>query len=217
MNRIKQMKQQIKTYEYRTLGTDFYQQAITVNKSRFIATVGFVANTTTAQALLTRVVKAHPHATHHCYTYVTADGQKSCDAGEPSGTAGVPILQAIQAQQLFNVAVIVTRYFGGVKLGTGGLARAYGQAATTALCQAPQAVAKLCARVTMTVPYDQVTAVEQVTAPYGIIEQRNFAEQVQLQLAIPVAQVTAWRRALPVNLSQQVKVLDRELWVTTPR
>lgn len=190
--------------DYRTLGTDFYQCEITVTKSRFIASVGFADTVTTAQTLLARVRAEHPHATHHCYAYVTADGQKSCDAGEPAGTAGVPILQAIQAQNLFNVAVVVTRYFGGVKLGTGGLSRAYGQAASLALRQAPPAVAKLCERVNLTVPYDQATAVARATIPYGIIEARNFAEQVQLQLAIPVAEYKRWRVALPVMVQAQV-------------
>lgn len=202
--------------EYRTLGTNFYQQTIVVNKSRFIATVGFAADSIAAQKLLASIVKAHPHATHHCYAYLTIDGQKSCDAGEPAGTAGVPILQAIQAQQLFNVAVIVTRYFGGIKLGTGGLARAYGQAATTALMSAPQAVAKRCARIVVKVPYEQVTAVEQATTPYGIVEQRDFAEQVQLQLAIPVAKVAVWRSTLPIKAGQQIAVLDDNLWVMLP-
>lgn len=200
---------------YRTLGTSFYQHEITVTKSRFIAAVGFVADTAAAQALLARVRQEHPHATHHCYAYLTADGQKSCDDGEPSGTAGVPLLQAIQAQNLFNVIVVVTRYFGGVKLGTGGLARAYGQAATAALTAAPQALAQLCARVTITVPYDQAESVAQITAAYGIVEQRDFAEQVQLQLAIPVTQLAAWRDALPVAVRDKVMVLDSAVWVVT--
>lgn len=201
---------------YRTLGTTCYQHEITVTKSRFIATVGFAANTAGAQALLARVVKEHPHATHHCYAYLTADGQKSCDDGEPSGTAGVPILQAIQTQNLYNVVVVVTRYFGGVKLGTGGLARAYGQAATTALSQAPQAVAKLCERVAIIVPYDQAATVAQITAAYGIVEQRDYAEQVRLQLAIPVTQIAAWREALPVAVREQIKVIAPAVWVTVP-
>ena len=199
---------------YRTLGTNFDQHEIMVTKSRFIATVGFAANTAAAQALVARVTKEHPHATHHCYAYLTADGQKSCDDGEPSGTAGVPILQAIQAQGLYNVVVVVTRYFGGVKLGTGGLARAYGQAATTALTQAPQASAKLCERLVVTVPYEQAATVAQITAAYGLIEQRNYAEQVQLQLAIPVTQTAAWREALPVAVREQIKVIDPAVWVT---
>ena len=199
---------------YRTLGTTFYQHEITVTKSRFIATVGFAANTAAAQALLAKVMKEHPHATHHCYAYLTADGQKSCDDGEPSGTAGVPILQAIQAQNLYNVVVVVTRYFGGVKLGTGGLARAYGQAATTALTAAPLAVAKLCERLAIIVPYDQAATVAQITAAYGIIEQRNYAEQVQLQLAIPVTQSAAWRDAFPVAVRERVTVIDPAVWVT---
>ena len=199
---------------YRTLGTTFYQYEITVTKSLFIATVGFADNTAAAQAILARVTKEHPHATHHCYAYLTADGQKSCDDGEPSGTAGVPLLQAIQAQKLYNVVVVVTRYFGGVKLGTGGLARAYGQAATTALTNAPLAVAKLCERVVLTVPYDQAATVAQITAAYGIVEERDYAERVRLQLAIPVTQVAAWREALPVAVREQIKVVDPAVWVT---
>ncbi len=114
-----------------TLPAGKWEQTLVVQKSKFIAFATRVMSCDEAQKFIKNV--AMPDATHHCYAYVTEDGQKSNDNGEPAGTAGLPILQAIKKAQLTNVVVVVERYFGGVKLGTGGLARASGQAASQVL------------------------------------------------------------------------------------
>lgn len=109
---------------------------IEVKRSRFICTLSRVATEDEARAVLDRVRQELRDANHHCYAYAIGergDRQKASDDGEPAGTAGIPILEAIRRQGVVDTLAVVTRYFGGTKLGTGGLIRAYGQAASGAL------------------------------------------------------------------------------------
>ena len=118
-----------------------------VKASRFIATAIPIHREEGAHAALGGVRAEFPDATHHCWaSRLAAPGdpiERSGDDGEPSGTAGAPILQAIRRAGLTNVLIVVTRYFGGVKLGKGGLARAYRDAARSVLKEAPVVVAEL--------------------------------------------------------------------------
>ena len=98
-------------------------------KSRFIANLFYVETPQEAEDKIKQVKKKYYDAKHNCFAYITLNGneiQKKCsDDGEPSGTAGAPMLEILEKQSIYNVAVIVTRYFGGILLGTGGLVRAY--------------------------------------------------------------------------------------------
>ncbi|CAG0990516.1 IMPACT family member YigZ [Methylophilaceae bacterium] len=109
----------------------------TINKSRFIALAAYCGNEKEVVLMLRKMASEHPHAHHLAFAYQlkTPDGlvQRMNDAGEPSGTAGRPILQHIEGQRLINVCVGVIRYYGGINLGTGGLARAYGGTAKLAI------------------------------------------------------------------------------------
>ncbi|USS90072.1 YigZ family protein [Fructilactobacillus carniphilus] len=101
---------------------------ITIKKSKFIANIARVSTEAEAINFIQQVQTDHKKATHNCFAYVlgeTNQVQRESDNGEPSGTAGVPILEVIKKNQLHNVAIVVTRYFGGIKLGAGGLIRAY--------------------------------------------------------------------------------------------
>ena len=108
-------------------------------KSRFIANLFYVESLEEAENCLKQIKKKYYDARHNCYAYVVKEEsiiKKSSDDGEPSGTAGSPILNVIERNNLCNVIIIVTRYFGGILLGTGGLVRAYTEAATNAVNQA---------------------------------------------------------------------------------
>ncbi|WP_028776641.1 YigZ family protein [Shimazuella kribbensis] len=107
---------------------------ITIQKSRFICQAKRVTSEDEANQFLMDVRKTYWDATHNCYAYVITNHiQKSSDDGEPAGTAGRPILEMIHNNDLNHTAIVVTRYYGGIKLGTGGLVRAYGQGAKAAI------------------------------------------------------------------------------------
>lgn len=102
-------------------------------RSRFIANIFYVENVEQAENIIKETKKKYYDARHNCYAYIINDEQvikKSSDDGEPSGTAGSPILNVIEKNALCNVLIIVTRYFGGILLGAGGLVRAYTESAT---------------------------------------------------------------------------------------
>lgn len=120
---------------YRTIRREGARE-IVIKKSRFIGYGKPVTSEDEAIAFIESIRKKHWDATHNCYAYVIGERdeiQKSSDDGEPSGTAGRPILEVIKAQKLKNTAIVVTRYFGGIMLGAGGLIRAYTEGAVQAI------------------------------------------------------------------------------------
>ena len=113
----------------RTVVNEFVYE-IVIQKSRFIGILNHLNSVEEVKDILARVKKEYPKATHYCYGYVFEGTQKSNDDGEPSSTAGKPILETLLKNNLTNVLLIVVRYFGGIKLGAGGLTRAYVDSAT---------------------------------------------------------------------------------------
>ena len=109
---------------------------LVIQKSRFIGYIKRVETEEAAQKFIDTIKKKHYDATHNCSAYIIGEHdqiQKANDDGEPSGTAGVPILEVLKKQNLKDTAVVVTRYFGGIKLGAGGLIRAYGSTTSKAI------------------------------------------------------------------------------------
>ncbi len=104
-----------------------------IKGSRFIVTTSPIESEQSVQTILTELRKQHPNANHHCWAYRLGDIDRSSDDGEPSGSAGEPILQRMKRHQLMDSLIVVTRYFGGTKLGVGGLVRAYGGSAGEAI------------------------------------------------------------------------------------
>ncbi|CAN5510496.1 YigZ family protein [soil metagenome] len=112
------------------------QHEIEILKSRFICSVFRVVDDVEARGYLEQLRKRYWDANHNCYAYIIGEGgrlQKASDDGEPSGTAGVPMLEVLKRRELVDVLAVVTRYFGGTKLGAGGLIRAYGRSVTEGL------------------------------------------------------------------------------------
>lgn len=103
-----------------------------IKNSKFIALLIKIDNSDITD-ILNNIKKSYPKATHYCYAYIYNDIEKSSDDGEPGGTAGLPILNVIKKENLNNILVVVVRYFGGIKLGAGGLVRAYTKSVTEAL------------------------------------------------------------------------------------
>ncbi|MBC1962289.1 YigZ family protein [Listeria welshimeri] len=115
---------------YLTIQSDGKHEII-IEKSRFICHIMRATTESEAQTFIQTIKKEHRDATHNCSAYIIGENdqfQKAHDDGEPSGTAGVPMLEVLKKKKLKNIAVVVTRYFGGTKLGAGGLVRAYGSA-----------------------------------------------------------------------------------------
>lgn len=106
---------------------------IIIKNSRFITSLIKIDETSNIKDLIETIKVKYPNATHYCYAYITKDNQKSSDNGEPGGTAGLPMLNVLIKNNLINILAITTRYFGGIKLGAGGLVRAYTKSLTTAL------------------------------------------------------------------------------------
>lgn len=129
-----------------------------IKKSRFICSIGRADTEEAAQDFIAQVQAANRKATHNCFAYMVGDNdqiQRESDNGEPSGTAGVPILESLQLAKLHNVVAVVTRYFGGIKLGAGGLIRAYSNVTTNAIHQAGLVQRVIQTAVDITVSYAQ--------------------------------------------------------------
>jgi uncharacterized YigZ family protein len=144
-----------------------------VKASVFLALAAPVETEEAARAVLAAREKEHWDASHHCSAWRLRSGaSRASDAGEPSGSAGAPILAAIEGAGLTDVMVVVTRWFGGTKLGVGGLVRAYGDAAAEALAAAPRRVGTRAARLRVRYPYAHTAAVMRAL-------ERAFAEDVE--------------------------------------
>ncbi|HEX6041291.1 YigZ family protein [Longimicrobium sp.] len=141
--------------------------------STFLALAAPADSEAAARAVLAKREKLHWDATHNCSAWVVRGGiRRANDAGEPSGSAGAPILAAIEGAGLTDCIVIVTRWYGGTKLGVGGLVRAYGDAAAQALAAAPRRIGVEAARLEVTYPYAHTAAVMRAL-------ERAGAEQVE--------------------------------------
>lgn len=133
-----------------------YQCERVIEKSRFITYVKHVESEEEARTYLSKLRELHPLATHICYAYIadkTGNFIRFSDDGEPQGTAGMPILGVVKAKKLYETIVAVLRYFGGIKLGTGGLTRAYSSSAAEGLTGAKTALYDLCAEISVGVSY----------------------------------------------------------------
>ena len=129
-----------------------------IERSRFIAHCAHTENEEQARAFIASIREEHSLATHNCFAFVadkTGNLLRFSDDGEPQGTAGMPILEVLKSKKLFETAVVVTRYFGGIKLGAGGLVRAYSGAAADVLAKADIRKFCLCTKYTLSVGYDQ--------------------------------------------------------------
>lgn len=161
-----------------------------IKKSLFIADIIPVHTTDDVESALAAIKKEFKDATHHCYAYrlgTTQIAEKSSDGGEPSGTAGHPMLHVLQGNELTNVLGIVTRYFGGIKLGAGGLARAYAGSLADTVKAAPLARYTPHNRMELTIPYSAVGSFEHYVEGTDIrVLDRAFSDKVKISfLCLP--------------------------------
>ncbi len=158
----------------------------TIEKSRFLAYAVHAESEEEARAFLARLRAEHPLATHICYGYVSdklGNGQRFSDDGEPQGTAGMPILGVVKAKNLRETAVAVVRYFGGVKLGAGGLTRAYAGCAAECLAAADVRTYSSCREVVLTVGYGEVGAALRFLEGEEVLH-KNYGEGAEFTVAV---------------------------------
>lgn len=172
-----------------------------VKNSRFIATLAPAFSVDEARAFVERMRQEFADATHNVPAYVvgheTSVTAHCNDDGEPSGTAGRPVLAVLQGSGLGDAAMVVTRYFGGTKLGTGGLVRAYGDAARAVLAEAPRAERVPTHTVNVTVPYALFESLRLLIAGYsGNILDETFAAEVTVTAQMAQERLPAFQDAL---------------------
>lgn len=154
-----------------------------IQKSKFICKIIRINNIEQINNELDIVKKEYKDANHYCYAYVFKNVKRFSDDGEPSGTAGMPILNVIEAKKLTNILVIVTRYFGGIKLGTGGLVRAYTNSVVNALNETNIVELIIGKKVKIIFDYDKEKHIKQILTDINILE-KKYLENVELIILI---------------------------------
>ena len=167
-----------------------------IERSRFIARCAHAEGEEQARAFVARVRAQHSLATHNCFAFV-ADKEgnllRFSDDGEPQGTAGMPILEVIRSKKLFETTVVVTRYFGGIKLGAGGLVRAYAGAAADVLAAADIRAFTPCRDISLTVGYEHYDAIRRyLSARDCSVKDTQYTDKVCVVAAVRSAEAAAF-------------------------
>lgn len=193
--------------DYLTIRTNGTHE-LEIKKSRFIADLGRVSTEEEAKAFIAQIIAREPKATHHCWAYLLGDHddvQRESDNGEPSGTAGVPILTVLQRNHLHNTIAVVTRYFGGIKLGAGGLIRAYSNATSTGI-EATGVVKRVRQQaLILTVDYANYDRLSHYLTEQNItVLGTDYATAVTVTIAVDLAAVNATQGAIQNLLSDRL-------------
>ena len=171
-----------------------------INKSRFIGHACPCQTEEQALAFLKRIREEYRDATHNCYAYVIGENagiMRYSDDGEPGGTAGLPMMEVLKARGVVNLCVVVTRYFGGILLGAGGLVRAYSHACSLALEAAGVVTMAPCAAMELTVDYSYYERVNILLADHGArVQNADFGAAVTLAYTMEETRLPAFAAAL---------------------
>ena len=190
--------------------TQFGEDEFYEKKSRFIGRAWPVETEEEALEKIQAMKKQHYDATHNCWAYIIKDGAvRFSDDGEPGGTAGMPMLQVLQREGLYNIVCVVTRYFGGILLGSGGLVRAYTKGAKIAVDAAGKSMKRVWSVVYLPCPYTFYERVKLLVAEFGgIIRETEFGAEVELELLFPEANTEAFFEKLTDMTSGTVEGME---------
>lgn len=196
-------------YNYKSIQS-YVEDEIDIRKSRFLTFLFPIEDEEDFHEQLAQIKKDHPKATHHCTAYVLNEDstiQKNDDDGEPGGTAGIPMLEVLLQNELTYVAAVVVRYFGGIKLGSGGLIRAYSRSVAEALDKS-QIIQNITQEmINLIMDYSQVDTfnywLSQTDLPVTLLD-TLYTDKVTFQLAIPVEDVKTVHVALIERFSGQL-------------
>lgn len=185
---------------------------IIIQKSRFIGYVARVETEEAAQTFIQQIKKQHYDATHNCSAYIIGEHdhiQKANDDGEPGGTAGIPMLEVLKKQSLKNTVVVVTRYFGGIKLGAGGLIRAYSSTTSETIKHVGVVKGELMQGFHITIDYSLLGKIENALRQSSyIIDDKAFAENVRLTIYVHTNQVETFENEM-INLTSNQITIER--------
>lgn len=185
---------------------------INIQKSRFIGHATRAYDEKEAQTFIHNLKKEHYNANHNCFAYMIGDNnqiQKASDDGEPSGTAGVPILEVLKNLNLKNTVVVVTRYFGGIKLGAGGLIRAYSSTTSETIKHIGIVQRTLMQGYLLTIPYHLLGKIEHFlhASPY-LIDNISYQENVEFAVYIDMNSLETFKNDM-VNLTSDQAVIKK--------
>ncbi len=192
------------------------EHQIEIKKSKFICHLFRIESEEQAKEYIAKIKKEHYKANHNCSAYMLGENfeiQRSSDDGEPSGTAGVPMLEVLKKNQLQNTLAIVTRYFGGIKLGAGGLIRAYSTSVSEALKEIGIVQGKLQQLLDITIDYHQLGKLQNYLENEQIaIQEIDYLEQITVKVAIDINQCESFQNALIDLFNNQlsIQILDQK-------
>ncbi len=199
------------SYEYLTINGEFEITNI-IERSKFICNIKGVENEVEAKEYIEMLRKRHSLANHSCYAYIADEKglvQKFSDAGEPQGTAGLPMLEVLKNKKIFKVVAIVTRYFGGIKLGTGGLTRAYGGAVSD--CIAISNLSKMCQAVVLKINTDYEgysKLLKTLTNENVVVINTDFQNVVEVKLAVKLNYLSDYKQKLLDIFNGKINILE---------
>lgn len=198
---------------YYTISQDGQNQ-IEIKKSKFICHLFRIDNEEQAREYINQIKKEHYKANHNCSSYLLGENfeiQRSSDDGEPSGTAGVPILEVLKKNELQNTLAVVTRYFGGIKLGAGGLIRAYSTSVSEALDKIGIVEGKLQQILAITISYPQLGKLQNYLENEQItIQEINYLENITVKVAIDITEIDIFIANIIDLFNSQVTITHLE-------
>ncbi|MDP2560522.1 YigZ family protein [Psychrobium sp. 1_MG-2023] len=203
----------MKDSPYQTLSAPLMVQT-EVKRSKFLAYLAPTSGVKQAKEFIASVKKLHPDANHNCWAFVAGRPDNSIDIGfsddgEPSGCAGRPMLNVLQGSDIGEITVVVSRYFGGIKLGTGGMARAYGAAVNAALAQATTIEKVVCQRLSFSTDYQWTRLIEQLVKQYDVVRcESEYGALIQYQVELDIREVENFTKELFERSNGSIVIKD---------
>ncbi len=194
---------------YRAVDKEF-EETIIIQKSKFITTLVPISSYEDAQSKLNIIKKKYSDATHNCYAFISSENaieQRFSDDGEPQGTAGVPILEVLKKKNIYMTLCVVTRYFGGIKLGASGLVGAYSSCASSAIDNANIVEYKFSNEIEIILDYSLYKKAEELITKYeGQESNIEYSDCVTIQCVVPVDNAKALQDDIINLTSGQAKI-----------
>lgn len=173
-----------------------------IKNSRFITLLYPLNDESLVSSIIDEVKVNYPKATHYCYSYITSNSKRSSDDGEPGGTAGMPMLNVLEKEDVINVLAVTVRYFGGIKLGAGGLVRAYSKSVRDAIVNTNMVDVEDGYLVLITINYDEQKNLDYLLKKYVIVE-KSYLLDVKYKVLIP-------KRSLDILSNYSYEILEEK-------